>query len=417
MSKITSPVNPNVTSEIGQLRKVIVHTPGKEMDLVSPKSRESLLFEDILFLEKAREEHDLMCRVFRKAMGSTDGVLQVSDLLRDVFEISDAREYFVSLLSQVARSMNLSAYEKDLAKLSPEQLHSFALTGVSPLKLKVDPLPNLIFTRDLGATVCNHIVLSHPATAAREREGIILNVILEHHPSFEDVRDNVIKLPKGVSFEGGDLLVASEKVVIVGNSERTTFGAITTIAQELLEKTTVDHVIMVNIPKKRSYMHLDTIFTFCSEDECVAFPPIIMMQNLGNVVHFADQAGTGNMSMHVHDSLRDALTTLSGSDYAFLPCGGDRELDQRREQWTDGANFFCIAPGVVIGYERNGRTFDVMSQNGYRVVSAQSFLSFYDESEFVVGEKIAIKLEGNELSRGRGGPRCMTLPLERKPLG
>ncbi len=415
--KATAPVpqyQSEVTSETGLLRQVIVHTPGPEMDLVSPEAREDLLFEDILFLGKARAEHERMCSVFRKIVGSDDAVLQVVDLLIDVFQMQDARNDFIDQLCRVSVESNLQAFQSDIQKFSPDELLHFALTGVSPLQILSRPLPNLMFTRDVAAVVNRHIVISHPATAARTREGIIIDTILRYHDSFRECRDNIIKLPRGNTFEGGDLLVVSEDTVLIGHSQRTSFGGVMTIARRLFDEAGVRNVVMVNLPKKRYCMHLDTVFTFASPTECAVFPPLIELTGLSNVIHFTPADEPDRFVTQVKLSLKEVLEELTGRDLTFIPCGGHSPLSQEREQWTDGANFFALAPGVVIGYERNERTFDMMREHGYRVVTAEGFMSYYEQSDWKVGEKIAIKLEGQELSRGRGGPRCMTLPFARE---
>lgn len=404
----------DITSETGLLEQVLVHTPGAEMELVLPENRLELLFDDILFVGHAREEHQLMAEVFSKIVGRPDAVLQIADLLREVFTEEDARFDFVAQLCRISRERNLQAFENDLRKLSPSELFDFAMTGRSPLPIHMDPDPNLIFMRDVAAVVHDHIILSHAATAVRTRESMILRTVLEHHSLFEAYRDKIIVLPEGVTFEGGDLLVADPACVIIGHSERTSFGGVMNVAHELFSRTPVEHVVMVDLPKARYCMHLDTVFTFASPDECVVFPPIITEDIFANVIHYTRSDDPKKFYSEIRSGLRPVLEDILERRLTFVPCGGDDILSQKREQWTDGANLFAVAPGVVIGYERNESTFGSLRDRGYRIVTAEGLLSYYSESEFKPGEKIGIKLEGNELSRGRGGPRCMTLPLSRR---
>lgn len=413
---ITRKVKLSNFSETGFLQQVVVHTPGAEMAQVSPDNLPELLFEDILHLEDARAEHGLMCDVFRKIVGRPDAVLQISQLLGEAFQIEEARSEFVHALCAISRWNNLKAFESELKQLSPEELKHFALTGSSPLPIIIPPLPNLMFTRDVAAVVGHSMMLSHPANAARSRESIIMRVVAQHHPAFSAVRDQIIRLPEGVTFEGGDLLVVNEKVVLIGHSERTSFGGVMNVARALFAHTKVEEVVMVALPMERYCMHLDTVFTFASPDQCVMFPPLIDKIGQGNVARFSKTEDPEMIKTVVCADLKTVLQDVLDRNITFIPCGGADALSQKREQWTDGANLFALAPGLVIGYERNLRTFEEMRNHGYRVVTAHGFLSYYEESDYVPGEKIAIKLEGNELSRGRGGPRCMTMPLARKPL-
>jgi arginine deiminase len=410
----------DIPAEAHLLKQVIVHTPGQEMELVSPENRSDLLFDDILFLGHARKEHRLMCSVFEKIVGRPDTVLQIGDLLLETFRQEEARHAFVDQLCQSLPEQNLGTVQDELKRFSPEDLQRFALTGESDLAIRIQPVPNLMFTRDLAAVVRDHIIPIQPATTARTRESIIINVVLNYHPRFAPHSDNIIDLPPGVTFEGGDLLVASPDTVLIGHSERTSFGAVMAIAHELFERTPIEHVLAVDLPKRRATMHLDTVFTFASPNEVIVFPPLLETHGFGYTVHLTPADGPGRFLTDMRPNLRNALDDLLDRELSYIPCGGTDRLHQEREQWTDGANVFAAAPGAILGYERNRRTFNRLQDHGYRVVTAESFLSYYESGTFTPGsEKIAIQLGGTELSRGRGGPRCMTLPVARhtQPVG
>jgi arginine deiminase len=402
-----------VTSETGPLRQVVVHTPGEEMGLVAPSNADALLFDDILFVEEAREEHGLLVRVFEAAVGADDVVLQLGDLLREAFTQPDARADYVEALVRLMPQRNVEAYADELNALDAEALHRFALTGQAPFPISAHPLPNLMFTRDLSAVVGDHVLLSHAATEARLPEGAVVRTVFRHHPRFADVRERIIELPLDVSFEGGDLLVVSETVVMIGQSERTSLGGVMRVASELMARTPVEHVLMVNLPKARYCMHLDTVFTFADADTCVVFPPIIEGA-ADHVLHLeaGDEVGSDGPAAfrtRVLPDVRTALAEVTGRDFAFVPCGGADPVRQRREQWTDGANLFAVRPGLVVGYDRNRATYDALREVGFRAVGAEAFL----EDGAAPGERVAVRLPGHELSRGRGGPRCMTMPLAR----
>ena len=354
------------------------------MALVSPENKDALLFDDILDLSEARKEHAVMCELFEKIVGTPDAVIQLSQLLREAFTREDARLDYVERLCKALPERNYEAYEQDLKSLDAEALHRFALTGQAPFPVSAHPLPNLLFTRDLSAVVGGHVILSYAATPARLPESVILSTVMRYHPRFADIGEQLIELPEGVSFEGGDLLVVNEKLVLIGQSERTSLGGVMAVTRALLERTQVEHVLMVNLPKQRSCMHLDTVFTFADADTCVEYPPIIENAT-DNIYHFEAGDDPRGFRMRVLPNLKDALVELTGRDITFIPCGGQDLISQRREQWTDGANLFAVAPGLVIGYERNRVTFESLREHGFHVVDAESFLDFYEGNSVGAG--------------------------------
>lgn len=404
----------NVSSETGVLDCVIVHTPGREVSLVSPDVKNMLLFDDIIFEADATIEHEDMLSIFEVVVGQTDGVIQITHLIKDVFEQEQARMHFVGLLMQELQADNLRAIEKRLLKLDADQLLEFAImgqTGGMP-DFKLLPSPNILFTRDLAAVINDGIILSRAAKKARLRESLLMDTIVEFHPLFESVRGNTFRMQGYESIEGGDILVADNRLVLIGMSERTTFSGIMKAAGAIFDWG-VDNVLIVDIPKQRSSMHLDTIFTFASEDECIVFPPSITDKRENVVCLSRDD--DGHFQTRLMSSLKDALEELLERSFHFIKCGGDDPNSQLREQWTDGANVFALAPGVIVGYERNVHTFQALAKNGYDIMTQFDFINNYQQTPFKadLDQKIAISFIGNELCRGRGGARCMTQPLSR----
>jgi arginine deiminase len=238
-----------------------------------------------------------------------------------------------------------------------------------------------------------------------------MDTLIRFHTLFADIRQNTIRIPDADTIEGGDILIASSDVVLIGMSERTSFSGVMSAGRAILERG-FKTVLIVDIPKQRSSMHLDTIFTFCSPNECVAFPPAIM-DRADNVVALTLRDGevVTNLKSSLHAALQEALER----DITFIKCGGDDTVMQHREQWSDGANLFALAPGIVVGYERNVKTFETMQDHGYQIMNQFEFIDAFRDKGFnpTGSEKIAISFLGHELCRGRGGARCMTLPVSR----
>jgi arginine deiminase len=404
-------MNINISSETDHLNAVIVHTPGREVSLVNPNLKEELLFDDIIFESDARREHLDMLRVFETAMPKKGRIFEITDLAVECFREEDLRAEFIGMMIDELPHENIHTIEKELILLDGEAFVRFLADGTAGGPFSLHPAPNMLFTRDLAAVVGENIILSRAARKARVREFLMMSMIVSHHPLFEKVSKNIIRVGGRQSIEGGDVLVAAPNIVLIGMSERTSFSGLMSVAERLLARE-IDHVLAVDIPKQRSSMHLDTIFTFTDETECVVFPPAITGQT-HNVVHlFSDGDVVKARQCH---SLKETLEELTGREFTFIHCGGRERINQYREQWTDGANLFALAPGVVVGYGRNTQTFEAMKEYGYRHMTQFEFIEEFKGKPFdpAARQKTAISFEGNELCRGRGGARCMTLPILR----
>jgi len=393
---------------------------------------EHLLFDDILDSRQARQEHDAFCHVLQKAGAET---LDPENLLADVFEEEGAR---AEALAALERRYGLaSSRVRELEALDPVELAAVCIRGLRTEEapgrgrnrrfFDLDPLPNYFFQRDPQVVLGDRVIVSAMATEAREREPFLAKMIFDRHPSLSGAVD-VFRIDSPTFWdsereldfpyprlEGGDVLVASPEMILIGVSARTNLQGAELLAEYLrAQKSGFKTALLVQLPAKRSYMHLDTVFTFVDRNTCLAFPPVVEAGWAESARVYSVDLTTETISLTPQPSLQEALA-VGGIEVDLIPCGGPDDLiQQQREQWTDGANAFAMAPGVITLYRRNRQTIEELRRRGWRVLRDEEALA--DGVDLVGQGPTVIALGSNELSRARGGPRCMTMPLERESL-
>ncbi|RMH64846.1 MAG: arginine deiminase [Calditrichaeota bacterium] len=406
-----------VHSEIAPIEKVIIHTPGRELELMTPDSAEEVLYDDILNLQNARQQHAQLSGVLKKVTRP----FEVRDLLRDILEDDQVRQ---SLVEDLCRKLDVEHHRQDLLDLDPETLTEQLITG-TPIKrntlqrylsknqFAIPPLPNLFFTRDAAMVVNNFALLGNMATLVRTTETYIMRYLFLHHPELSCadhhlVDTTLLHSSKG-TFEGGDLLILRKDVLVIGMSERTNPAGIDYLIEHFKKEGEVKHLFVVMLPKHRAWIHLDMVFTMIDYDKAVVFPPLINERNAVDVIH-VDISKKDAPRFSRHDYLLEALKEV---DIHLEPvyCGGTDPLYQQREQWQSGANFFTIAPGKIIGYGMNYYTYEELARAGIPRIEARDVLDGTVNLDDY--DKYAIAMAGNELTRGGGGCRCMTMPIVR----
>ena len=416
------PFGLNVTSEIGHLQAVMTHRPGREVERMIPAMMNDLLFEDILFGEAASEEH----AHFRKLLSfAADQVLEIQDVLARTLEDEQVRQWFIRDVAYV-EGLKPDTVER-LSGLKASALADAVIGGMEHADgsygWSLTPLPNLLFVRDPLVVAQQAAIIGSMARPARRREPLIMEYAYGFHPELRLRRDEKFLFDEFAKplyqhrnvlpgLEGGDIAVISDKILVIGRSERTSEVAVDLLANSLSETSTIETILMVLLPEERSMMHLDTVFSLTSENECLVYPPLFV----GDTPHLCTvvrkDIRKGYVRSELRPSLLDALKE-EGMDLKPILCGGSDPINQQREQWTDGANAVALSPGNIILYERNVRTIEELVKEGYRVVTAEESLSGGPEL-FNPDVKTVFLIEGHELSRARGGPHCMTMPLARK---
>jgi arginine deiminase len=405
-------VKPCVESEIGKLDYVILHAPGKEIEHMTPENAHKFLFSDILNYREAMENY----RDFEGSLQKVTNVLHFKDLLIDILKDNDVKEH---LVFSICERENLPYLNELLCSFDPENLATALIEGYDNKNLKeryiFPPIPNLFFMRDASFTMYNNVMVSKMATEVRDRETIIWNAIFKHSKIIDVEAINPIDRysMNGVgSVEGGDVEIARHDIILSGCGARTSKEGTEALLEHLRSLGGVRHLITQELPlEPDSFIHLDMVFTFLDRDRCMAYKPVIMNNDFKTVHYEVD--GYNYTRIREENNLIEALGKL-GMDLEPIFCGGGDEYYGPREQWHSGANFFAFAPGKVLGYARNYNTIEALNQNGFEVLKAADVASGKVHPDDY--KRCVVAFEGNELSRGGGGARCMTMPLVRQAV-
>jgi len=409
----------NINSEIGELEGVILHTPGLEVENMTPENAERALYSDILNLSVASLEY----AQFKGALEKITKTFQVKNLLSDILHTDKVKRTIVKKVCQNEIIPELYDY---LISKEAIELSNLLIEGVSIRKNTLTrylskerfilrPLHNFFFTRDASVAINDYVLVSKMANKVRERESLIMEAIFDYHPNFNTTTINPAKeedINSKVSMEGGDILIAREDILLIGISSRTTSEGIDYILKKAKSKN-IKHIIAQELPySPESFIHLDMVFTMLDVDKCMIYEPLILKSNRYLTLHISIENGKVS-SITEEENLLTALKKLK-FDLKPLMCGGSDIYNQEREQWHSGANFFALAPGKVIGYQRNVHTIEELNKNGFEVLNAKDVINEkVNPNDY---SKYVITIHGSELSRGGGGCRCMTMPIRRKDV-
>ena len=398
-------------SEIGKLKKVLLHRLGNEIEALVPANFERLLFDDIPYLKVAQHEHDIFAKLLTE--NGAEVVYYVEETEKALQDVNVKNRFIDEFLTEsniTSQGMRESLTNYLLEKPTKQMVET-VIAGIKKSDVTIshvvsladfiassypyytDPMPNLYFTRDPGACVGNGLNVHHMSTKARRREALLLEYMYRYNKDFAPDGTNIwYDYCQDYSIEGGDVLVISKDVVGIGLSERTTACGIERFAENLLTKSTFNKLLVFDIPKSRAFMHLDTVFTMVDYDKFTIHPEIEGPLQIYEITLGPDKK---IRFKSLQEGLQNVLSReLRLPAVELIRCGGDDAIAAQREQWNDGSNTLAIAPGVVITYERNYVTNDLLDKKGIKVITMPS----------------------SELSRGRGGPRCMSCPVAREDI-
>jgi len=409
--------NIQITSEIGKLEAVIIHTPGQEVENMTPANAEKALYSDILNLPISQQEH----KFFEESLKKISKTYQLRDLLSEILKIEHVRE---DLIKQIFHNQKVKFIDALLA-MDAQHLSANIIEGIelqkntlskylNPDRFAVQPLHNFFFMRDASVSIGNEVLINQMASKVRQPETYIMKSIFQHHP---DLRTEIIDLPNYADenamlmMEGGDVHIAREDILLIGMGARTNAAGIDALVEHYKKNKTHKHIIIQELPHNpESFIHLDMVFTLLDKDRCMVYEDVILKPSTLRTIHM--EIADGKLQkIHDEKNILIALANL-GMELKPIMCGGTMDKwHQEREQWHSGANFFSFAPGKALGYARNIHTVNALNKDGFEIITAEDVISGKRSVDDY--KRCIVTIEGSELARGGGGARCMTMPVRR----
>ncbi|WP_285056811.1 arginine deiminase family protein [Pedobacter ginsengisoli] len=480
MTEQNQSFNVNVSTEIGRLRKLLIHSPDSGLGKVVPSKAQDWLFEDIVHLDTIRrDEYDYYIKLLmyfldpQKIRGNLKeidskkadrsffkpdhpdfhnslAVIEVQNLLADILQDTSIRQKLVAAVCAIEGCTY--RLQQQMVNTDPKELAKIFISGsLNDDHMIFAPIPNLIFTRDVGITINRHILLNKPAKKARNRETLLMRYIFFNHPVFADYAENILEIPDPAqhflrpgeeedhrtTLEGGDVMMVSPDHVLIGCSERTSAYGANEAIKLLFENNVVTKVTVVKIPNKRDFMHIDTVFTQIKRNMWALLSSISKNQpaNAGEPINFLVEADhkeiteilqftKGKTAPRTFESIEALLDDISQNDLGsteptcFLYSGNGSFPYDAREQWTDSCNLLAIKEGVVLGYDRNDKTIEAFKANGFNTIKVKDLLNDIENgnADIETISNTLILMPSAELSRARGGFHCMSLPILRDAL-